>query len=433
MNYYAVSALINFFTSIFIASLVFKKTDKKNIISKTFFLFALAVATWSLSYFIWQVSSSRYLAETFSRALLLPAIWIPSIFFHFIIALTDKKNSLNKPILINYGISLFFSISLPFKFFISGTSATFGFQFWPVAGPFFAFFLLYFLGVAISAHCILWRAITGSSDPKKRTQLKYVFFGTMVGFIGGSTNYFLFYSIPVKPYGNILVSFYVAMVGYSIIKHNLLDIEIIIKKTAVFAGLFAFTYGTFATITVLGQEFFRNSLHWNQWIAMIPTVGVITFALRPLEVFLTNATEKFLFQKKYDYKDLLKVFTNEILSVIDLQKLTQDTVKSLLSIIKLESAAVLVHDRATKTYNMVSSINVKEKEIVLQEDSLLIQYLKKTNGPIQADRSVEKMETGELKESFKKLNARICLPLELQDELIGVLSLGTKKSGEEYT
>ena len=38
-----------------------------------------------------------------------------------------------------------------------------------------------------------------------------------------------------------------------------------------------------------------------------------------------------------------------------------------------------------------------------------------------------------LREEFKKLNAQLCLPISLHDELIGILCLGMKKSGEEFT
>ena len=100
---------------------------------------------------------------------------------------------------------------------------------------------------------------------------------------------------------------------------------------------------------------------------MIPTVAIITFALRPLEIFLTNVTEKFLFQKKYNYRELLRTFTNETLTVLDLGKLTTQTVESLVKIVKLESAAILLHDKDAKLYKMVAAMGTREKEIIFKE------------------------------------------------------------------
>jgi len=39
-----------------------------------------------------------------------------------------------------------------------------------------------------------------------------------------------------------------------------------------------------------------------------------------------NRTDKFLFQKKYDYRKLLKTFTREVLSVLELDELISLTV-----------------------------------------------------------------------------------------------------------
>ena len=222
--------------------------------------------------------------------------------------------------------------------------------------------------------------------------------------------------------------------SYAILRHQLLDIEVIIRRTAVFAGLFTFVYGVFTVVTVIGQEFFKNNLGWNQWLALVPTVFIITFALRPLENFLTDATERFLFQKKYDYRVLLKTFTNEVLTVLDIQQLPHQTVAGLIRILKLDSASILLHDKDLKLYKMVATIGVREKEIVFDEGGTFITYIKAANHPILKDKDADKMEgNSPLKDSFKKLNAQLCLPILLHEDLIGVLSLGAKKSGEDFT
>lgn len=241
------------------------------------------------------------------------------------------------------------------------------------------------------------------------------------------------YGVNFVPIGSFVATAYTVLIAVGIIKYKLMDIEVVIKRAAVFAGLFAFVYGTFTIVTIIGQEFFRNTLGWNQWIAMIPTVLIITFTLRPLEIWLTNATEKWLFQKKYDYRELLRLFTNEILTVLDLQKLMEQTVAGLNNIIKVESACVLLLDKETKSFKVVAGLGIKEKGLVFSEQDILIKYLKASNQHILHDQHAEKMEEGELKNSFKKLNAKLCLPIELHDDLIGLICLGMKKSGEDYT
>jgi signal transduction histidine kinase len=220
-----------------------------------------------------------------------------------------------------------------------------------------------------------------------------------------------------------------------IVKRPWMGIKAVIRRTAVFAGLFAFVYGVFIVFTILGREFFKNVLGWNEWAAMIPVGVIITLALKPLENFLTNMTDRFLFQKKSDTHELLKVFTNKILTILDLPKLMQQTVAELAKIMKLDSASVLLLEREKGVYRLAASYGVREKKTQFEREDALISLMKEANSEgILKDKSLETANgASRLGQSFQKLNAELCLPMELHDELIGVMALGTKKSGRDFT
>ena len=177
---------------------------------------------------------------------------------------------------------------------------------------------------------------------------------------------------------------------YAILKHQMLDIEVIIKKTLVFAGLFTFVYAAFAGLAYISQTLFQDVIGMSRWIAMIPSVLIVIFALKPLERFLINVTDKFLFQKKYDYKELLKTFTTEVLTIIDLEKLKKVTIDKLTDIMKITSCSVILTEED-------GDINKIDK------------LPKPTVGP------------------------ELTIPMVLNNKVIGVISLGKKKSDQNYT
>jgi signal transduction histidine kinase len=72
-------------------------------------------------------------------------------------------------------------------------------------------------------------------NKEKQNQLKYVLLGTSIGYAGGCTNYLLWYDIPIPPYGNIFVSFFGIFLTYAIIRHQLMDIRIVIKRSIVYS------------------------------------------------------------------------------------------------------------------------------------------------------------------------------------------------------
>ena len=405
--------------------------NKQALVNKRFLYICLSVSIWLLPTALGYSTKNENLAILWFKIDNFSVVFISINVYMFIKSFLGKSTSVIDKwgyfFLISYSLFAFLS-----KHLITGVHKYYWgfFPKWGIAG---IGLLIIFFGYMLASFALLLVNYSRIDSSIKKNQARYIFLGFAFAYTG-SVDFLPTYGIQIYPFGFLSIAIFLSIIGFTIVKHGLMDIEVIIRRTAVFAGLFAFVYGTFTVVTVIGQEFFKNFLHWNQWIAMIPTVAIITFALRPLEILLTNMTEKFLFQKKYDYRELLKTFTQDTLQVLELNKLTSQTVESLVKIVKLESAAVLLHNKDTKLYKMVAGMGIKEKEIAFKENDLIVSYLKKTNQHILKDKSADKIEgDGELKDSFKRLNARLCLPIELHDNLIGILSLGMKKSGEDFT
>ena len=429
MNIAAIASLSLSVTCLALSGFIFK--NAKSRLHSLWALFNLSIGIWGAGIFLACISTNPdyvFLAWQFAHA---GGFFSSAFFFRVVTEYCDLKKR-NFLIFCYVQATIFFILNL---FGITGYEVTKTFD------PLYYIHIKNWLYVPITAfwfypviygHILLFKSFQHASG-NRRNQLKYLFIAMFIGFSGGGQHFLPVYGINVYPYGNFLVAVYTVIASYAIFKHKLLDIEVVVRRAAVFAGLFAFVYGVFMVVTVLGQEFFKSTLGWNQWLALVPTVFIIIFVHRPLENFLTNATERFLFQKKYDYRELLRTFTNEILTVLDLQKLMEQTIAGLIKIIKLESASVLLLDKDAKVYKMMASTGVKDKNLTFKEDDTLISSLKATHQPIAQDKTSDKIEgRSALKDEFKSLNARLCLPILLHDNLIGVLCLGMKKSGEDY-
>ncbi len=397
------------------------------------FVFSNSVALWALGYFITLIQVFNYdYTLLISRASHACGAIIPIAYYHFVMALLKKPGN-PKFLKLGYLISIAMSVMSFSPWVVKALLPKMDIQLYPEWGVLYPLYTSLFVVYPGYAHYRMLPEIKRLHGTE-RTRLIYFFVALALAFAGGISLFFLIFNVPFPPYFSVFIILYPPMMAYTILVHKFMDIEVIVRRTAVFAGLFAFVYGVFTTVTILGQEFFMNFLGWNQWTAMIPTVFIITFSLRPLEIFLTNTTEKFLFQKKYDYRELLRTFTNETLTVLDLQKLMDQTVAGLIKIMKLEAAAVLLFDKDEKKYKFMAGSGIKDKQIVFDDSDTVIAYLKKTHQPIAKDKAADKIEGNSLlKDNFAKLNARLCLPITLHEELIGVLCLGMKKSGEDYT
>ncbi|HUW72136.1 MAG TPA: ATP-binding protein [Candidatus Humimicrobiaceae bacterium] len=249
ISFFAFSGLFNFIVSIFLAILVYSK-GKKILTNKIFALDAFSVAFWSFGYFFWQISTTESSALFWCRILMAGAIFIPIFYFHFIVVFLNLIKNLKRVIYLGYGLGLFFLLSNFTSYFVKSVGRELSFPFWPNPGIFFHPFLIMFFFFICFGWYLLIKSFQKTQEVIKKQQIKYLLLGTGIGFISGSTNYFLWYDIPVLPYLNILVSIYVLLTTFAILRYHLFEIRVIL--TEFFIGL--------AGITLLIQAFTAETL-----------------------------------------------------------------------------------------------------------------------------------------------------------------------------
>ncbi|MFH1878514.1 MAG: ATP-binding protein, partial [Candidatus Omnitrophota bacterium] len=198
-------------------------------------------------------------------------------------------------------------------------------------------------------------------------------------------------------------------------------------------GLFAASYSIIAFFTCLGSLFF-DGFDSKRWIVLLPSIFMIVLILRPLEDFLRVLTDKFLFRKKYDYKDLLKTFSEEVLSVLELDKLLNLTVKKLSAIIHLGNAGILLYDDESDTFQL-SAYNGGNCEIgPVSGGDPLIRYFRQNREFLLWDEFDEPQKGFRgMDDTLNVLRAGLVIPLVSDKKLLGFLTLGKKNNEEDFT
>lgn len=250
----------------------------------TYVLFCLSIFIWSIFYFLWQLAKDASSALILCRALMLGAIFIPTLYLHHLITLFDLITRRRAIILFAYIFS-FISLGIDFSpNFIKGVSPKVGFLFWPNPGPLFHIFLFFWMCIVLYGVCLIIRQFFNSSGIK-RNQVKYLLLATLIGWGGGLTNYLLWYDIPIHPIGNFLVSGYIIITTYAIIRYRLMDINLVISRATV---LIAVSIVTLIIPLLVGYYL----LGWGQWV--IPLfIGMILDVVSPsFYIYFQNQVEK---------------------------------------------------------------------------------------------------------------------------------------------
>ncbi|MCM8792837.1 MAG: hypothetical protein NC826_06865, partial [Candidatus Omnitrophica bacterium] len=238
MNHIAISGLLIFITSIFSAIFVSIKGPKKDI-SYTWSLFSLSVASWGFGLFKGFTTDLESAALFWSRYLNLSAIFIPLFFFHFIILFTNRFQSKRKELAYYYIFFIsYFLIAIIFsKVFVYNVGPILSFKYYPRPGLLYYLFPIIFAYLVIYGIVLLFKELIRASAFRKN-QIKYLFFGICIGFVGGSTTFFPIFNVKIYPFGTYLVPIYVLTVTYAIIKHHLMDIKVAITRAGVFAVVY---------------------------------------------------------------------------------------------------------------------------------------------------------------------------------------------------
>ena len=67
-------------------------------------------------------------------------------------------------------------------------------------------------------------------DGIRRRQILYIMIGSGIGFLGGATNFPLWYGIEILPYGTIAFTLYISLVAYALLRFHWLDFSVYVEK-----------------------------------------------------------------------------------------------------------------------------------------------------------------------------------------------------------
>jgi len=425
MNLFAIAGLSCGISCAILAliALIFGKTKIHRLLA----FFNIAVSIWGFGGFIVGVASNSSASIFGWKFAHIGGMFVSVLFFHMIctFCMVQRKALLTFGYL--QAIVFNFISWIPDKL-ITKTRYVYGLFYNDTTFLFSLAVLSYLILVIASFRELLnfYKISTG----EKRTQTLYVIFGFLIGFMGGTSTFSPEFRIDIfYPIGNFGIVLYSLIVTYAILRHQLMDIEVIIKKTLVFASLFLIIFGIFVGITLLMQELIAG----GRLLGLAISSVIIIFAVRPLDDFLIRITDRYLFQKKYDYKHLIRQFMDELKTMIlNTTDVAQSTVDFLNTSIRPIVSGVFMYNKFTSQYDLIASSDFKDKALKIAGSSELVKILGDTR-QILSTKNDDKSLPFQARERLMTLDIELMIPLLIHKDLIGFLCLGKKKSDENYS
>jgi two-component system NtrC family sensor kinase len=436
MNAYAILPLIAAILNLFLAIFVIKKGGKKKL-NLSFSLVIVCAMVWNFGYFLLYVAPTRDFALLIRHIIFFGTVFIPPTFLYLIMVLTDQVTKRKKIVSITAFSSSFILSLLNFTGFTTDDVTRYYWGYLPDASRTGGFFALMFIVYISYAFTLLFKAMRKSVGIK-HNQLKYIFYGAIIGFGGGVTNFLPIHAgIEIYPIGNGIVLLWLGIVAYAIYKHHLMDINIVIKKGAVYAYLSFLVLVPCLIIIIFAQKYFFGQSNSFFSFLTFSTLLLASLVFLKTKPEIEEYIEKTLFKRKYEYKKALSELSRIVISFLDEKELFKKAGNILTKDLGIQSISFYFLDREKRVYTLRASQNLNRPQACeVPRTDPFFQWLQEKNKAI-VNEEIEKVANDphitSVVKTMDSMESEVCIPLMARDELIGIINLGHKRSGEMYS
>lgn len=259
-------------------------------------------------------------------------------------------------------------------------------------------------------------------------------------------------------------------VAYAIIKHKMFDIDFVLKQSMTYSALIALLGSLYVALAAGLQQIFAPIMSSNSELtAYMITTAVTILLFEPLKLNIRQLIDTRFFRTKYDFRQALSEFIDAARGTIKVEELTPKLVEVVEKTIHPKHILLFLKNPASNTLQQAYShgLNLQLKDEIPLDDVTLLAALglarpKKSlttrltgalnlgslaqQGPLPSPIPflLAKRITKELPspEEMEAIQNSLTLPLtvrveqangDYRDDIIGLLTLGEKRSEMDYT
>lgn len=419
--------------------LVFIKKTIYRKVNISFSIFSWGCAFWVLSVLLIYLFKNLDWKLFWVRSSFIgPSIISPS-FFYFSLVFPKEKRKISPKLTIMIIISSLIFVFLSFtKLMVQSVQ-------WDILSSNYGiahkFFSIYFMSGMIGGIFFLTKSYIISKGIE-RIQHKYCLLGILITFIPAVT-FNLIFPVLLKtskfshlgPSSTLIL---LSFISYAILKHRLMDINIVLKKGTTYTLLMALIFVPSFILILLGQKIFFGKINTLFSLVLSGILFLVAILFNKIKQGTERAVEQILFREKYNYRETLGKFSRAMVSILELRSLAKRIVETITQTMGVEKASFFLLNDERGGFELFESKNIKltSPTLILSKNAPLPHYLQKIGEIIIKEELAKGIHIPELKEVFQQMNdieAEASIPLISKGHLIGILNLSHKFSKDIYS
>ena len=416
--------------------------------NRSFALLIFCTAVWTLCIYMFANSRDYNSALIWSRLAAASILLVPALFAYFSrVFPREEEPKLRDKIWMFAPAAILGALSFSDLLVKDVILRNWGFEL--VLGNGFFLYALYVTINFIYAFYVLYKKNLTYSGIS-RTQIRYVFLGVFL-----SAVFPVITNIIMPMVGNsqltitgpsfIIVG--IAVLTYSIVRHRLMSIEVVLQKGFIYIFLALLALGLYLLSIFATEKIFQHDVAYS--FIIIPGIVAIIIALayQPLSRKFIDVSD-LVFRGRYDYQKTIRQISQKIASVIKLEELSRLIVSSFIDTMKVSEISFLLLEKEKEHFRSVTLSLPRYKKIEIDVSSPIVSWLSQTLDILVKDEiedeigrlqglknegETKKKKLEEVRDEMEWLSVSVWVPIAFKGELVGIIALGDKLSGDIFT
>jgi signal transduction histidine kinase len=424
------------------------RRDLRSTLHRVFLVWGISVTLWNFGVFHLSQNISPAEAFYWAKILQLGVIFMPPSLFHLSTLISKTRVGWAVPAL--YAVHVCLAISLLFNWFIVGVRHL-DVGYWSIPGPGFYIFTWFYLAITTALMLILYRK-QRVAPPTQRTRIRALLFAIIGLWVLGSNDMMPIWGIDTYPFthlkfypmGSMAAVFYVVVVGYSVLQHQLLDIHVTLSRFAAqFVRLLFMALVGF--ILLLAASLISPSSFTA--FSFIASIGALAISAVVASLFFpqffgkgADTLERRILGDRFEYHARVKNLIQTMQSFPEPEPMLQELDVLLVSTMRVRSYQIILLDDTTRGLVLLHShparqtIDVSDMGI----DSPVFRYFQQTRAKSLScnqiyDEEHDSALQREARQQLKTFEPEFCFPFFSGDDLVGLMLLGPKNNRDLFT
>src|SRR3989449_1586278 len=342
------------------------------------------MAVWNVGTFMLRRAPDEIAATFWEIVIHAGVVLLPAFYYHFVLIFLESTTQHRPSLVVVYLLAALFSVVnlSGSPLFTQGVKWTY-WGWTPATGPLYYLFSPYFFGFLIYGLTHLVKAYKGVESSFRRNRATLILLGTLVSVAGGFIDIARFLLARVVPAAELVYPMgipanmvFALMLGTSIVRYRLFDVNVAVKKGAIYLGL----WGVLTSGLVLAEQY----ADWEQlnplWV-ILPLGFIMTVLVSPLGQRLEGAIERLMFSRRRGCYETLLDLSKRMGTILDFGRLMETLVHGLVRGGPLTHCVLMIYDPQSSTfvvYREDATVGEGVGAVAIRADSRIVRWLNRT-------------------------------------------------------